>query len=168
MQQKTQVVDEKDNVIGHKARSEVDYQADIYRVSALWLTNSKGDVLLAQRKKSKDKDPGKWGPSVSGTLEEGETYESNIYKEAGEEIGLHGVQFQLGPKKRVRSPRNFFCQWYKVTLNKEVKDFSIQEDEVEEIAWVSQDELVREVKVNPDKYIAIMPELIKILIPLGS
>ena len=34
--------------------------------------------------------PEVWGPAVSGTNEEGETYDSNIIKEAQEEIGLTG------------------------------------------------------------------------------
>ncbi len=44
------VVDENDNVIGSKSRDEIDYSKDIYRVSCLWVTNPKGEVLLAQRR----------------------------------------------------------------------------------------------------------------------
>jgi len=36
---KIQIVDDKDQLIGVKERNEVDYKTDIYRVSALWLTN---------------------------------------------------------------------------------------------------------------------------------
>ena len=49
MESKIQIVDENDQVISHKVRSEVDYQNDIYRVAALWVTNSQGQVLIAQR-----------------------------------------------------------------------------------------------------------------------
>lgn len=80
---KIQIVDENDKFVSNKERSEVDYKSDIYRVSALWLTNSKGQTLLAKRAMVKDKDPGKWGPAVAGTIDEGETYDENIYKEAG-------------------------------------------------------------------------------------
>lgn len=75
---KIQIVDDQDQFIGLKERNEVDYKSDIYRVSALWLTNSKGQTLLAKRAAVKDKDPGKWGPAVAGTIDEGETYDENI------------------------------------------------------------------------------------------
>lgn len=75
-----QVVNDSDEVIGHKFRNDIDFVKDIYRVAALWLTNSQGQVLIAQRLLTKDKDPGKWGPAAAGTLEKDETYESNIYK----------------------------------------------------------------------------------------
>lgn len=46
------IVDENDQIIGHKFREEI-VQTDIYRVAALWITNSKGDILLARRALSK-------------------------------------------------------------------------------------------------------------------
>ena len=75
------VVDERDEVTGTK-----DYESvtsnDIYRVSALWIVNLRGEVLLAQRSFNKTKDPGTWGPAVAGTVEKGEDYDTNIVKEA--------------------------------------------------------------------------------------
>ncbi len=131
-----QVVDDNDTVIGHKDRLTLDFQKDIYRVAALWITNSKNEVLLAQRKLTKDRDPGKWGPAVAGTLDAGETYETNIYKEAEEEIGLSGVKFKIGPKMRIHEPRNYFCQWFTLELDRSSNSFRLQEDEVEAIKWI--------------------------------
>ena len=76
-----QIVDKNDTVIGTKERDEIDYSSDIYRVSALWLTNSNGQALIAKRAMAKKNSPGKWGPAVAGTLETDETYETNIYKD---------------------------------------------------------------------------------------
>ncbi len=157
-----QIVDDKDQLIGHKNREDVNHDSEIYRVAALWLTNSKGEVLIAQRKLTKDKDPGVWGPAVSGTVEEGETYETNIYKEAEEEIGLTGVGFNSGPKMRVNEPRNYFCQWFTAVVNRLAEDFRVQEEEVEQIKWMSERELIEDVKAHPDKYIPVMPQILKI------
>ena len=159
---KIQIVNDGDKLVGLKERSEIDYQNDIYRVAALWLRNSNDEVLIAQRKLSKDKDPGKWGPAVAGTLEEGETYESNIAKEADEEIGLVGVTFEKGPKERVTSPRNFFTQWFTASVDKDLNEFTTQEAVVEKIAWVPESELIKDVKENPDKYIPTMPGIIEL------
>src|SRR5690606_2120587 len=158
-----QVVNDKDEIIGHKLRHEIDWKKDIYRIGAVWLTNSKGEVLLAQRLMTKDKDPGKWGPAAAGTLEEGETYESNAYKEAEEEIGLTGVALKQGPKQRLYEPRQAFCQWYLAKVDKEVSEFTIQEDEVEQVAWVNPEELKKDLQSNPDKYVPSLSAILAVL-----
>jgi len=99
------IVDENDNKIGHKEYGETNPD-DIYRVSALWLTNQKGEVLIARRAYNKKLDPGKWGTAASGTVDEGETYYENIVKETEEEIGLTGVEFKKGPYGRHKSESN--------------------------------------------------------------
>ena len=152
MKPKIVIVDENDNVIGYKNR-DVMKQADIYRVSALWVTNSKGDSLLARRALSKSHDPGKWGPAVAGTVEEGEGYELNIHKEAKEEIGLKSIAPQIGPKERISQEYNYFVQWYFVKIDNPNKEFVLNKDEVEEIKWFSKEELKREIQVNPDKFL---------------
>ena len=157
---KIQIVDHQDQLIGVKERTEVDYKTDIYRVSALWLTNSKGQTLLAKRAAVKVKDPGKWGPAVAGTIDEGETYDVNIYKEAEEEIGLTDEQFSKGPKTLIKHPRTYFCQWYFVILDREVDSFVMQEDEVDELAWVEIAEIKQELETNPDKYVPAMKQIV--------
>ncbi len=159
-----QIVDENDTVIGSKERHDVDAVRDIYRITGLWVTNSKGEVLIAQRKFTKSHDPGKWGPAVAGTVDEGETYEENMRKEAEEELGIKDVEFSLGPKKRRHVPWNYFCQWFTVTLDWELEDFKIQEAEVEQIAWIPADELARDMAEHPDKYIPSMDDAIKTFI----
>jgi len=93
------IVDENDNPIGLKERGTLDYDKDIYRVSALWITNSKGQILIARRALTKKQNPGKWGPGVAGTIDEGETYDSNIIKEAKEELGLQNIK----PEKWIKT-----------------------------------------------------------------
>ena len=157
--EKINIVDKDNNLIGVKYRDEVDYSKDIYQVSALWVTNSNRQVLMARRKLTKDKDPGMWGPAVAGTVDEGETYESNIYKEAEEEIGLTGRVFKIGPLQYKDTPRKHFTQWYFVEINLPLKSFTPQESEVEQLVWIDQQELVEDVKNNPDKYVSSLEVL---------
>ena len=156
-----QIVDESDTIVAHKDRNDLDLDTDIYRVSALWVTNSRGEILLAQRSLKKNNAPGKWGPAVAGTVEEGETYESNIYKEAEEEIGLSGVDFKIEPKQRVSGERNYFVQWYSAVIDKPIGQFQIQEDEVEKVAWVEKSAFIQNVRENPDQYVTTMPRSIE-------
>jgi len=160
---KIQIVNKHDEPIGVKERGEINYTTDIYRITALWLTNSKGQALLAKRSANKDKDPGKWGPAVAGTVDEGETYDVNIYKEAEEEIGLTGASFTKGPKMFVDSPRSYFCQWYFVTVDRDSDSFVIQQEEVDELTWVDVDTLKQQIISNPDKYVPAMPQIVNAL-----
>lgn len=162
MEKLCQVVNEADEVIGLKPRNEIDPEKDIYRIAALWLTNSSGEILIAQRLLTKDKDPGKWGPAAAGTLEEDETYETNIYKEAEEEIGLTSVAFVKGPKQRFHF-RDAFCQWFTGACDWPVEDFTLQTTEVEQVKWVSRGWLEDDVHVNPDNYVPSMQSILEVL-----
>jgi isopentenyldiphosphate isomerase len=151
-QSKIIIVNENDKIIKYKKRSEIK-QDDIYRVSALWVQNSKGEILLAQRKFNKKNSPGKWGPAVAGTVERGESYESNIIKEAREEIGLKNIDFQIADKTRRKGKHNYFRQWFLATVDKNLKEFIIQDDEVEKIKWFKKDDLIIQLKNNPNKFL---------------
>jgi isopentenyl-diphosphate delta-isomerase len=160
MKPKVIIVDEQDNIIGYKDRESVK-QEDIYRVSALWITNSRGDILLAQRAFTKSHNPGKWGPAVAGTVEEGEDYEKNIYKEAEEEIGLKNIKFKLGPKERRTGEHNYFLQWYLLVINKPENEFIRQESEVEAINWFTREKLKNDMKIEPSKFLSSLDHYIK-------
>ena len=158
---KIQIVNANDELIGVKERSEIDFQNDIYRVSALWVTNSKGETLLAKRAAIKRNDPNKQGPAVAGTIDEGETYDENIYKEADEEIGLMGVEFTKIKKTRITYPRNYFCQWYSVILDRDPNSFKLQDDEVAEVVWVDVEQMKQELQATPEKYVPAMQQIIE-------
>lgn len=165
MQNLYQIVDDQDNVIGAKPRNEIDFKNDYFRTSGLWLTNSQGQIFVTQRQLTKDKDPGKWGPASSGTLEVGETYESNAYKEAAEEIGLTGVTFTQGPKMKFENPRKSFCRWFIATCDWPQEQFNLQPTEVEQVTWIDKEEFIEDVRSNPNKYLPTMPLIIQALYP---
>ena len=52
MGEKSVIVDNEDNPIGAKERSEIQL-VDIYRVSALWIVNSKNQILISKRSANK-------------------------------------------------------------------------------------------------------------------
>jgi len=153
------IVNENDEVIGHKKR-EIIESSDIYRVSTLWIKNSNGDVLLAQRKFTKKNNPGKWGPAVAGTNEEGETYKSNILKESEEEIDLVDFEPKLKDTVRVNenNKHNFFASRFLTIVDKDISEFKIQESEVEQIKWFKEEELLEELQKNPSNFLDSIKE----------
>jgi len=148
---KIPIVNEQDEII--KIVDMNDRQkSDICRVSALWITNEKDEVLLARRSLSKKRSPGCWGSAVAGTLEEGETYESNVIKEAGEEIGLYNLKPKLEHKVRSSTTHEYFCQWFSATIDGDYK-FKKQDSEVEKIDWFTKDQILNLFKQNPEKFV---------------
>ncbi|HET9722171.1 MAG TPA: NUDIX hydrolase [Candidatus Saccharimonadales bacterium] len=158
-------VDEKDKPIGLKSYSDLQYE-DIYRVSALWLTDINGSsCLLTQRKWTKRNDPGKWMAAASGTIEEGETYDDNIVHEIEEEIGLTGLDLAKGPKEFIDEGKHrFFVQWYFANVDKDKVKIKIQEDEVENFKWITIAELTMMVNNHTEDFVPTMAESLH---PLG-
>ena len=161
MKPRIPIVDENDNIVGYKDRGLVN-QEDIYRVSALWITNSKGEALLARRALTKSHNPGKWGPAVAGTVEEEESYRDNIIKEAEEEIGLKNIKPLTGPKIRRSGEYNYFGQWYLLEIDKPINEFMIDRNEVESIKWFSKKDLLKEIQDHPDKFLENMKERVEL------
>lgn len=162
---KVVTVDSQDNPVGLKSYADIAY-GDIYRVSALWLTDSKtGDILMTQRKFTKHIDPGKWMAAASGTIEEGESYDENIVHEIDEEIGLRNLQLSKGPKEFTDDGQHkYFVQWYLANIDKDTATIQIQEEEVEAYEWVPKQRLLRELAKEAGKFV---PSLKKDLKALG-
>ena len=149
------VVNEKDEIIGYKDRDDRN-ETDIIRVSALILLNSKNQTLIARRALNKILDSGKWGPAAAGTLEEGESYLSNIIKEAQEEIGFKASKKDLsfGLKKFVETSHKYFLQIFITETNLPLQNFRIYRKEVSEIRWVQVPELIAWFKKKPKNFTA--------------
>lgn len=151
------IVNCNDEEIGVRDRDSLS-KDDTYRVSALWITNSMGQYLLAQRAMTKKKYPGRWGPAVAGTVEVGETYDSNIVKEIQEELGItiRLEELKKGPKiKRETHTGSYFSQWYSITLDKELCDFSFPLEEVMAIKWFSKEEFKTGLRERPEEFLPI-------------
>jgi isopentenyldiphosphate isomerase len=127
-------------------------------------TNSFGEILLAKRHHTKIHHPEKWGPSVAGTVDEGETYEDNIIKETEEELGLKNIKPELGPKTKIDDEYHHFTQWYTLCIDKNISGFRIQEDEVELIKWFSPEELSKQLQEHPEKFLPGMKKYFELFL----
>ncbi|HTE49174.1 MAG TPA: NUDIX hydrolase [Candidatus Paceibacterota bacterium] len=150
-----QIVNDKDEIIGYKDHNDRDPQKDIFRVTGLWITAGNGDILLAQRS-FKTQGAGLWGPAVAGTVEEGETYESNILKEAEEEIGLVGIKPIID--RKMKSVNNeYFIQWFTAIVDRGYS-FKKQDEEVEAVQWFKKEEIVKLLKEKPRMFLPYLKQ----------
>ena len=83
------VVNERDEVIGRQARSEVHRMGLMHRAVHVLFFNPAGQVFLQKRSMSKDRQPGLWDSSASGHVNAGEDYDACAVRELSEELGLH-------------------------------------------------------------------------------
>lgn len=136
------IVNREDEIIDYKTRDDSS-TTDIIRVSALWIYNSSGESLIAQRSFTKTRSPGLWAQSVAGTVEEGETYESNIVKEADEELGLKITAEEIIPAPKVFTDTDhpYFVQMYFYKTDMSVSEFIPRIGEVEGVRWINLEEL---------------------------
>ena len=150
---KIPIVNGNDEVIGYKERGETTSE-DISRIVALHVFNENYEVLIAKRHSTKSIDPDKWGPSVSGGVEEGYDYDMTVVKEAEEEIGLKNIKpifYRKMPKLSGINPR--FTGVYYVIINSKEEDLVLQKNEVSEIKWISVLDLENWWNKNPEDFV---------------
>ena len=86
--EKFDLVDQNDRVIGSAPRSEIHARGLLHRAVHLWLFHPDGRLLLQKRSLHKDREPGRWTSSVSGHVNAGEEYDAAMHREIPEEIGI--------------------------------------------------------------------------------
>ena len=154
------VVNEQDEIIGYKERAEIQKE-DIYRVTALRITNSKGEILIAQRALTKKNNPGTRWPAVSGTVEKGETYDENIEKEMYEELWLETIEITPRIHERKSNTHDFFLQRYRAEVDEPISYFSFPEEETAAIKRISKEELLTQTQQHPEQFVPDMGEYIQ-------
>jgi isopentenyldiphosphate isomerase len=101
------IVDEDGNTIGKALRSVCHDGKSmlLHPVVHLHLFNTRGELFLQKRAKTKDIQPGKWDTSVGGHISPGENPDEALMREAGEEIGLNNFVPEFLGKYIWESPR---------------------------------------------------------------
>lgn len=147
------VVDDQDNVITYKKRRDLK-STDRIRVTGVWIENSAGKVLIAQRSYKKELHPGLWGPAAAGGVAKGESYEENAYKELEEEVGLTNIPLELVDSATVdhSDGTRRYAAWFKGYSDTAIADLTL-EDAVETVKWVDKKWLAVDLKVHPEKYV---------------
>ena len=168
-QEKIWLVDENDNPIKLITRTSDRRNTkpgDIWRISAILVTDDRGRILIAQRHPSKHYHGGKWGPSAAGTVESHETPLENAQKELEEEVGikLNLEDFKLINKKFYWSSGGTgrIISIFLARVDSEPK-LKLEEDEVSDAKWVDIDELKEDIKLNPDEYVPATAELLEMI-----
>jgi len=124
----------------------------------LWLVNEKGELLLARRADHKKQDPGLWGPSVTGKVEHGESFEEALVREADEELTLKADAYSYKflfetdfahPDGETR----LFKVYIANVLGSIIEQLTIDTNEVAEIKWMSVERIKELLQSKPGELV---------------
>ena len=138
------VVNDKDEIVGYRSRSECHRDANlIHRSTNILLFDTKGRLLLQKRSQTKDINPGLWTLSATGHATKGESYEQAAQRELHEELGIY-AKLEFIDKFIVRYPRE--TEMEAVFRGQYEGQFSPDPREVETVKYFTSAELSDMVK----------------------
>ena len=162
------LVDENDNVIGTEEKVKCHLpNGRLHRAFTALLFDKNGRLVLTRRAKEKMLWPGDWDGTFASHPRKSETFVSSGERRMPEELGiegkldyLHKFEYHV-PYKDVGS-ENEICGTLIGIIDESTKLKEI-EGEIDEIKWVSADELVIEISKNPKIYCPWMLIALKLL-----
>lgn len=153
------LVDEQNHELGTVPKDTIHTQnTPLHRGFSLFLFNSKNEVLLAKRSKSKKTFPGLWTNTVCGHPEPGESAVDAAKRRLKEELGVD--EEKLGEVKEVAPYRYRFADENGIVENEICPilvaytdaDLTPDPKEVEEWKWIAWEEFLEYIKKNPEVY----------------
>ena len=130
--EKFDVVDEGDEVVGTRLRSEVHAENLLHRAVHILVFNREGELLLQKRSAWKDREPSKWDSSAAGHLEPGESYAGGAVRETEEELG---IRCELAPVGKIRACSNTGQEFVEVFTTRHEGPFVLPPSEIEDAAF---------------------------------
>lgn len=156
------LVDENDNVIGKKLRSEI-YAEHLsnFRVVNAFVINSRGEFWIPRRSPSKRIFPSCLDMSVGGHVETGETYDETFKRETAEELNIDTDLVQtrlLGHLTPHEHNVSAFMHVYEIRMEDAPR---FNPDDFTEYYWLTPQALLERI-ANGDPAKSDLPKLVKI------
>ena len=151
------IVDDNNQVVGRESYRKIYEYKLSHRIVHVFVVNSKGQLLLQKRSKTKEFHPGSLCTAAAGHVQSGETYEEAGKRELYEELGIKDIELDklrdflhIKPDNSKKFLCVFQCVWN--------GEFKLNYNEVESAKFYALDYL----RKNIDK-MKITPELRQIL-----
>lgn len=121
------------------------------------LSEDNSKILLQKRSANKKMWPNLWDVAAGGHVLAGEFGYQAIIRETKEEIGIDIDKSELefigvAISKNVKGDiiDRHFNEYYVVHKNVDVKDITLQAEEVQDAKWIDKDEIITRIKNNYD------------------
>ncbi len=148
------LVDDKDKELGSCEKLEAHERALLHRAFSILVFNSKGELMLQQRAKSKYHCGGLWSNTCCGHPRPGESLADATKRRLMEEMGfecplsevktlIYKVKFDNGLTE------NEFLHVFRGVFDCRPK---INPDEADDWKWISMGKLKKDIQLHPEKY----------------
>jgi isopentenyldiphosphate isomerase len=145
------VVNERDEVIDRKQRSEVHRLGLLHRAVHVLVFNARGQIFLQKRSMKKDRQPGVWDSSASGHVDSGEDYDITAVREVWEEIGLRLAKTPTRLFK-IDAREDTDQEFVWVYRCESEGPFKLHPDEIDDGGWFAPDEVSRWMAQKPEEF----------------
>ena len=147
------LVDEKDNQVGTGEKLKVHREGKLHRAFSILIFNSKGEILLQKRAKSKYHSGGLWSNACCSHPCPGELLEEAIHRRLKEEMGIDCELKKLFSFiYKVKLADLFENEYDHVFLGRFDGVPSPAKDEADGWQWIDLEKLKQDVKKNPQNY----------------
>lgn len=145
------VVDEQDRVVGSAPRREVHARGLLHRAVHALVFDPAGRLLLQKRSATKDMYPNQWAASASGHVDSGEDYDTAVVREMGEELG---IALPAVPERvcRIEACEQTGREFVWVYACRHDGPVRAKEDEISELVWRMPAEVDRWVSERPEEF----------------
>lgn len=144
------VVNDQDEVVDRRPRSEVHRLGLKHRAVHVLLFNQRGEIFLQKRSRTKDREAGKWDSSSSGHLDSGEDYDAAAVRELREELGW---QMARPPERlfKLAASGETDQEFVWIYRGEAEGPFTLQPEEIETGGWFSSEAVNRWLAERPEE-----------------
>lgn len=148
------LVNPEDEVLGLMEKQQAHVNGLLHRAFSIFLFNSKGEMLLQKRAAKKYHSPNQWTNAVCSHPRNGETYLDGATRRLKEELGITAnlsEKFNFIYKADVGEGL-WEHELDHVFIGNYEGEFNLNKDEVDEVRYVSMEELDQELSQNPEHF----------------
>lgn len=150
------LVNPEDDVLGLMEKQQAHINGLLHRAFSVFLFNSKGEMLLQKRASGKYHSPNQWTNAVCSHPKDGETYLEGAQRRLSEELG---IQSELSEKFYFIYKADVGGGLWEHELDhvfvghyEDESDFNLNKEEVEEVRFISMQDLDQEIAENPGNF----------------
>lgn len=148
------LVNPEDQVLGLMEKQQAHINGLLHRAFSIFLFNQKGEMLLQKRSSKKYHSPNQWTNAVCSHPRNDENYVDGANRRLKEELG---IETQLTEKFNFIYKADVGGGLWEHELDHVFTgtydaDFHLNKDEVEEVRYISMEDLNREMSENPEHF----------------
>ena len=157
------LVNKKDEQIGTGEKLKVHLEGKLHRCFSILIFNSKGELLIQQRAKSKHHSPGLWSNTCCSHPRPGEKLIAAAKRRLKEEMGIDtDLKEIFSFIYRAKSGKWIEYEFDHVFIGRFNGKPKPNKKEVQDFKWISLKDLKKDIKKHPQKYTFWFKRILKL------